>query len=106
MIHIYIFIKKSSYSKNKNKIMITEINTINDVKTFTKHLINVEKLSFHPDDDFTDYIDCNTNKPFYTKEEAEKRNQLMNTCFDVCEKNKKEIYTVMLPFFLKSLKIA
>lgn len=84
--------------------MLTEIKTINDVKSFAKHLINVEKLSFHPDDDFNDYLNLSTKQPFYTKEEAEKRNQLMNACFDICEKHEKEIYSVMLPYFLKSLK--
>jgi len=84
--------------------MLTKIKTINDVKSFTKHLINVENISFHPDDDFNDYVNSVTKEPFYSKQEAEKRNQLMNECFDVCQKNKKEIYEVMFPIFLNSLK--
>ena len=35
--------------------MITKINTAEDVKTFAKQLIS-EGTSFHPDDDFNNYI--------------------------------------------------
>ena len=35
--------------------MIKEINTIDDVKLFAFQLVNDENLSFHPDDDFSDY---------------------------------------------------
>lgn len=74
--------------------MITKISSIEDVATFAKQLINEEKLSVHPDDDFSDYINYETKLPFYTKKEAEVRNQLMNQCFDVCEQNNIEIYEI------------
>ena len=35
--------------------MITQITNVEDVATFAQHLIHVEKLSVHPDDDFADY---------------------------------------------------
>jgi hypothetical protein len=75
--------------------MIKAINTISDVEQFAKHLVQFEKLSFHPDDDFRDYV-TNANQPFYTKQEAELRNKLMNECFDVCEKEKVDFYGVVL----------
>jgi hypothetical protein len=75
--------------------MIKAINTISDVEQFAKHLVQVEKLSFHPDDDFRDYV-TNANQPFYTTQEAELRNKLMNECFDVCEKEKVDFYGVVL----------
>lgn len=77
--------------------MNTKIKTIEDVKTFAKHLVQVEKLSFHPDDDFNDYV-TNENKPFYTKEAAAWRNKIMGECFEVCKKNNVEIYEIVLPF--------
>ena len=82
--------------------MITQINTINDVKEFATHLVQIEKLSFHPDDDFNDYVNIKTREAFYTKEEAQKRNYLMNACFKVCNENKIELYEIVLPIIQKS----
>jgi len=77
--------------------MTTQIQTLNDVVAFAKHLVEVEKLSFHPDDDFRDYIKLKDNQPFYSETEAVLRNKLMNDCFEVCNKNNVEIYELMLP---------
>ena len=74
--------------------MITQITNVEDVANFAQHLIHVEKLSVHPDDDFTAYTNFETRLPFYTEKEAEDRNQLMNQCFDVCEQNNIEIYEI------------
>ena len=75
--------------------MITKIETADDVKAFAKQLI-AEGISFHPDDDFNDYVNFKENTPTYTKEEADLRNDLMNKCFEVCEKEGIDIYGVML----------
>lgn len=80
--------------------MIESISSVNDVEAFAKQLI-AEGVSFHPDDDFNDYVYFKENKPCYTKEEAEKRNSLMQECFDVCEMNGKDIYSLMLDVTLK-----
>jgi len=74
--------------------MITQIQTIHDVKQFAYQIIN-EGVSFHPDDDFNDYIFFKEKRPCYTPEEALIRNELMDLCFDVCNKNNEEIYAVM-----------
>lgn len=75
--------------------MITEILTIEDVKQFAKQLI-AEGLSFHPDDDFNNYINFKTNERSYNIEEANLRNNLMNQCFEICENEGVDIYEVML----------
>jgi len=75
--------------------MITKIETSEDVKAFAKQLI-AEGVSFHPDDDFNDYVYFKENRPCYSKEEADLRNELMNDCFKVCEKEGVDIYGVML----------
>ena len=75
--------------------MITTINTISDIEQFAKHLVQVEKVSFHPDDDFKDYV-TNSNQPFYTIQEAQLRNKLMNDCFEVCEREKVDVYGVVI----------
>ena len=75
--------------------MIENITTTKDVATFAKQIIE-EGVSFHPDDDFNDYVFFKENKPCYSKEEAEGRNRLMEQCFEVCEKEAVDIYSLML----------
>ncbi len=75
--------------------MITQIQTSEDVKAFAKQLI-MEGVSFHPDDDFNDYVNFKEDTPCYSKDEADLRNELMNNCFDVCENEGIDIYELML----------
>lgn len=75
--------------------MITQIQTSEDVKAFAKQLI-AEGVSFHPDDDFNDYVNFKEDKPCYSKQEADLRNELMNNCFEVCEKEGVDIYDLTL----------
>ncbi|MBK7425580.1 MAG: hypothetical protein IPI60_00335 [Saprospiraceae bacterium] len=55
----------------------------------------MEGLSFHPDENFTNYITLETEEPTYSVEEATLRNRLMSECFTVCEKST-DIYSIML----------
>ena len=75
--------------------MINKISTIDDVKKFARQLTS-EGLSFHPDDDFNDYVNFKTNEPSYNKVDADFRNELMNQCFYVCEKENIDIYEIMM----------
>ena len=70
------------------------ITKIEDVASFAKYLIHEEKLSVHPDDNFFEYENYETQLPFYTKEEAVLRNKLMKQCFDLCEENGIDIYEI------------
>lgn len=79
--------------------MLQRINTPDDVVDFAKQLVE-EGLNFHPDDDFNDYVNVNTNEPSYTPQEAELRNKLMSQCFDVCEKNGMDVYDIMCEVML------
>jgi len=80
--------------------MLKQITTTKDVAAFAKQLIK-EGVSFHPDDDFDDYINFETKEPTYTKNEADFRNELMNQCFSICEKNGIDIYDTMNEVALK-----
>lgn len=80
--------------------MITQINKLPDVEAFTKALIN-EGTSFHPDDDFTEYVNKTSGKPPYTPREAKFRNKLMERCFAVCTDEKVDVYDFMLEISLK-----
>ena len=59
-----------------------------------------EGLNYHPDDDFTGYINISTNEATYTTEEAAMRNELNNQCFKVCELEGADIYDISLEIFL------
>ena len=77
--------------------MNTKIQNIGDVEEFFTHLMDVELLNFHPDDDFKDYIcmeGANAMSPSYTPGEAELRNDMLAQCFAVCERAGVDIYNV------------
>jgi hypothetical protein len=74
--------------------MLARIETVEDVKIFAKQIIN-EGVSFHPDDDFNEYLNLKTNIPIYNLEEAEVRNNLMNECFEICNNSGVDIYEIM-----------
>jgi hypothetical protein len=75
----------------------TKIRNIDDVKSFFTHLLDVESLNFHPDDDFENYI-ClegpHARTPSYTPEEAALRNAMMVECFEVCKRAGVDIYDI------------
>ncbi|BBE18569.1 hypothetical protein AQPE_2732 [Aquipluma nitroreducens] len=70
------------------------ITTIDDVWEFFNYLHNVEGVVFHPEKDFNCYINGETHKPTYTKQEVKERNILMDKCFDVCSENNINIFEV------------
>lgn len=41
----------------------SHIKSVEDVKAFFCHLVDERKLNFHPDDDFTDYVNYEDNTP-------------------------------------------
>lgn len=83
-------------------IMITKINNIDDVKIFFQNLY-LEGVSAHPDDDFNDYVNYETNEASYNMEEATLRNRLMNDSFEICEKVNVDIYDLMMNVFFNKI---
>lgn len=75
--------------------MINKISNLNDIDVFTDYLIS-KFMVFHPDDEFTNYINIETNELSFTMEEANKLNDLMSECFKICEANGVDIYDYML----------
>ena len=79
----------------KFTLIIKDINTIEDVKLFAFQLVNEENLSFHPDNDFADYVNLETGESVYSEEEIQFLNQQMEKGFDFCEKFGADIYELM-----------
>ena len=83
----------------KIKTIMNDILTITDVEDFMRQLV-CEGTNVHPDEDFNNYINIETELSAYTEEEAAIRNTLMNKCFDVCEAAGKDVYSVMQEIYL------
>jgi hypothetical protein len=77
------------------RIMNREINDIQDVKNFALFLVNEQNLNFHPDDDFSNYINLETSLPIYSEEEAKILNFQMDRCFEICDEHGSDIYELM-----------
>jgi len=84
--------------------MLQEINTLKDVELFAFQLVNEENLSFHPDDNFSNYINLKTQEPLYTDEEVLSLNKQMERCFDICNQFGADIYELMGRPLLEKLK--
>lgn len=83
----------------------SHIKTIADVKAFFHHLANECRISFHPDDNFTDYFYSN-NVRIFSDEDAALYNRLMDESFDVCKKADIDIYDLAYEILTKIIRIA
>lgn len=59
----------------------TQIETPVDVQNFINYLLLEEKLNFHPDTPFSDYVAYVDNKPTYTPDQCAERECLLDQCF-------------------------
>jgi len=85
--------------------MIPEIKSIEDVRTFFNQL-HQEELNFHPDEDFCNYVNIKTGEPSYSAEEIAIRNNLLDQCFEICEKSGADIYELAIEIFMKDFYAA
>lgn len=85
--------------------MVKIIQSLADVEKFFSHLILVENLNFHPDEDFRNYIHMETYQSSYTEKEADLRNHLLEQCFEICEKYGVEIYQIGYQILIDRLEI-
>lgn len=74
--------------------MKTIIKSVKDVEDFFSNLLQKESLNFHPDERFENYVQIGTNKPSYTPKEADLRNKLMESSFEICELEGVDIYEI------------
>lgn len=73
-----------------------EINNLVDVTRFFKYLTEERHVSFHPDDDFSSYVNIETGRPTFTPEECREYNAAMQQCFQVCQSVGEDIYLIGL----------
>lgn len=69
---------------------------VTEVRQFIFHVIFDLDTSFHPDDDFRDYVNRAGKRSFDTKT-ARKLNKALEQAFAVCEENDADIYDLAMP---------
>ena len=74
----------------------SHISTLSGVVAFFEHLLYDRRISFHPDDDFSEYVKFSTSERIFSDKETEIYNRLMDECFEVCNMNNVEIYSIGL----------
>ena len=77
------------------KTLPKRIETIQDVNDFAEYIKVVDDAQIRPSDSFSEYVCFKTMEPTYTKEEAAKRDKLMEQCFAVCEHEGVDIYELL-----------
>lgn len=75
----------------------SHITNLKEVIAFAKYLVNELHVPLHPDDKFEHYVNLENGEDQFTPEEAAIGNRLMAECFDVCEKENRDIYDLMFP---------
>ena len=75
---------------------INNLVTLGDVQTFFNYLVYDLRLNFHIDTPFADYISSEDDEPYFTIEEAERLDKLMDKAFLICEFDGFDIYELGL----------
>ena len=81
---------------------LTKITTLEDVEQFVKYIYEELGVNFHPDDDFKNYVSCETGERTMDDEKAELYNRLMDETFDVCGE---EVYEIGSDLLFQRLQI-
>lgn len=74
--------------------------TIKDVEVFLLECVNTIGLGFHPDNDFSDYVDA-LNADVFSDEQSKLMNSKMSDAFDLCDANDVDIYEIVYNIFTK-----
>lgn len=71
------------------------IKTTKDVVKYFTYLMKEERLNFHADTPFSDYVG-EGGKPTYNKKQAAARAALLDECFAVCKRELYDIHTLSI----------
>ena len=85
----------SRIRKNVENVTKQEITEIDHVHRFINSCFHRLKVNFHPDTSFEDYINSKVKSSF-SIDEQKILNQRLDECFDVCSRDKKDIYAIAL----------
>ena len=82
----------------------SHIKTPADVKVFFHHIVFEKHVSFHPDDDFADYVYFADRTHVFNEQEVLLYNRLMDEPFDAREKANADIYSIGYDEMMAELK--
>lgn len=83
----------------------SHISSVKEVEEFFEHLAFDRNLTFHPDDDFSDFTNRTTGERTFTDEEVRLYNRIMMDCFAVCTVEGADIYSLGLNTLRKRMGI-
>ena len=81
----------------------SKIATVDDVKEFFHYLVFERRVEFHPDDRFEDYVTRENYQNTFSSDECAVYNRLMDESFEVCKKNRVDIYVMGLNFLTEGI---
>lgn len=87
----------AKYSHNSH------IATVEEVKTFFRHIVYDLDINFHPDDDFKSYVSYDTGERTLDDEQAELYNRLMDEAFDACD-NEDVVYEIGCDMLMRRMQ--
>lgn len=82
--------------KKVSQVVSMPITNVGEVFEFFHALVFKLGVNFHPDGNFDDYIDYDTNDPYFTPAEARALDKQMSTAFNVCGGASVDIYRIAL----------
>ena len=74
----------------------SHIKSVKDVEAFFHHIVSEQRVNFHPDDMFEDYVSCEGGINTFTLGECAIYNRLMDESFAICENEGVNIYEIGL----------
>jgi hypothetical protein len=79
--------------------------TLKDVQSFFNYLLEFEHVNFHPDEDFANYISCETKERAFCSEQIRHYNDLMDKAFQICKALNRDIYAIGMSCLKKRLAV-
>lgn len=70
-----------------------------ELMEFLNFCVDYLGTGFHPDTDFSNYIDYRNDERLFSDEQAEIYNKKLSDAFDFCEDNDLDIYELALDLF-------
>lgn len=87
-----------------DKIDEVLIGSIQDVEDFFTFIHVDQRLNFHPDSSFADYVHFKTDERIYSDKQVEVLDSILEACFGICEDKNKDIYEIGLTILYSTMK--
>ena len=94
------------FGNKKNRYMKTDKEcTVYGVTVQLRSFIDLLGAGFHPDTDFSDYVDA-AGKPVFSKRGADLNNREIADCFSMCRRFNIDLYEIAANIFHEKLLLS